>query len=193
MQRDAKQVSEQARAHRWTRAQYDQMIEAGMLDSDDKVELIFGAIVPRSPQGSEQFALVSLLYEALRNAYRDAPSHVRMQGPLLLGDDSEPEPDLAVVDGTIRDYVDRHPDDARLVIEVAQSSLDKDRGLKQTVYARHGIAEYWIVDVERRRLEVYGDPSDDAYQTKRTLTDADAITPPGTSTPVRLADIFPEQ
>jgi Uma2 family endonuclease len=176
--------------YRWSRAQFEQMIEAGVLGPDDRVELIHGSLVPMSPQGSAHYAAIELISTALRRVVQ-AGCHVRPQGPLALGDDSEPEPDVAIVEGRVRDFVDAHPTSALLVVEVAVSSLEKDRTLKQSLYAQHGVSEYWIVDLDAGRLEVYRDPSSDTYQTKQTFTDEAAIQPAGTDGPVSVADLLP--
>ena len=120
------------------------MIEAGILGEDDRVELINGEIVTVSPQQSPHATGVTLVADELRLAYsRDYT--VRIQLPLVLDPDSEPEPDVAVVVGKPRDYRKAHPTTAVLAVEVADSSLVKDRTEKAQLYARHGIIEYWIM------------------------------------------------
>jgi Uma2 family endonuclease len=86
---------------------------------------------------------------------------VRVQGPLALDDESEPEPDVAVVPGTFRDYVVEHPAQPVLVVEVSESSLALDRDYKGSLYARAGLADYWILNLGDRCLEVYRDPGPD--------------------------------
>jgi len=194
----AAQVSTKAEAvrapvlHRWTRQQYDQMIEAGILDEDDRVELINGEIVTVSPQQSPHATGVTLVADELRLAYsRDYT--VRTQLPLALDPDSEPEPDVAVVVGKPRDYLKAHPTTAILVVEVADTSLSKDRTEKVQLYARHGISEYWIQNVVDECLEVYRDPdpAGETYQTKLTLRRGDTITPPKGINAIEVADILP--
>jgi Uma2 family endonuclease len=87
---------------------------------------------------------------------------VRGQGPLALDEESEPEPDLAVVPGSFRDYRSAHPSRPALVVEVAESSLLLDREHKGSLYARAGLADYWIVNLSERRLEIYREPAPDA-------------------------------
>ncbi len=194
----ATQVSAKAEAvrapapHRWTRRQYDQMIEAGILDEDDRVELINGEIVTVSPQQSPHATGVTLVADELRLAYsRDYT--VRTQLPLVLDPDSEPEPDVAVVVGKPRDYLKAHPTTAILVVEVADTSLSKDRTEKVQLYARHGIPEYWIQNVVDECLEVYRDPdpAGETYQTKLTLHRGHTITPPQGAKPIAVADMLP--
>ena len=100
---------------RWTRQEYDRMIEAGVLTPDDRVELIDGEILSTTPQGSPHATAVLLVQDALRVSFgRDV--HIRAQLPIALGLDSEPEPDVAVVAGSVRDYRDAHPQSALLEI-----------------------------------------------------------------------------
>ena len=141
---------------RWTRQEYDRMIEAGVLTPEDRVELIEGEILTMTPQGTAHFTAMSLAQEALRAAVGPA-FHVRTQGALALGSASEPEPDIAIVGGKVRDYRDHHPASAVLVIEIADSSIVHDREDKGSLYARFGIPEYWIVNLPERVIEVYRD------------------------------------
>ena len=138
--------------HRWSRAEYDRAIEAGVFGPDARLELIEGAILAMGPQGSEHFTGIELVVDALRVAF-GAGYRVRTQGPLAAGEDSEPEPDVAVVAGDARSYRDAHPTSALLVVEVSDHSLHRDRTVKQRLYARCGIPEYWILALPERRLE----------------------------------------
>jgi Uma2 family endonuclease len=131
-----------------------------------------------------------LLADALRAAYAEASVHVRVQGPLALDPDSEPEPDVAVVPGTPRDYLRAHPTEALLVVEVADTSLAKDRLEKAALYARHRLPVYWLLDVTGGTLTVYRDPVEGAYRTSQTHAADAVLTPPGTDASVRLADVF---
>ena len=176
--------------HRWTRRQYDQMIEAGIFGEDDRVELINGEIIEMSPQGSRHYTFIGLLAEVLEEAYAEG-FLIRTQGPLVLDPDSEPEPDVAVVRGRRMDYFDHHPITALLVIEVSDSSLAKDRTSKEELYARHQISEYWILNVEGESLEVYRNPVGETYQTKTTLHRGDSITPPKATNAIAVADVLP--
>lgn len=142
---------------RWTRQEYDLMIEAGVLTPEDRVELIDGEILAVTPQGSPHATGVSLALEALSAAFGRG-AYVRIQLPLALGQDSEPEPDVAVVAGAVRDYRDAHPQSALLVVEVADSTLAFDRDVKGSLYARSGIPEYWLVNLVDACVEVHRDP-----------------------------------
>jgi Uma2 family endonuclease len=147
--------------HRWRRAEYDRLIEAGFFQSGDQVELIGGQLVVSEPQGSYHFTAIEVVAEALRAAF--GPGwQVRRQGPLALDEESEPEPDVAVVPGSVRDYRAAHPSRPPLIVEVSESSLHLDRSHKGSLYARAGIPDYWIVNLVDRVLEVYREPAPDA-------------------------------
>ena len=150
--------------HRWTRAEYDRAVAAGFFGPDDRLELIDELLLTTTPQGSRHAAIVDQAGDVLRAVF-GAGFRVRLQCPLAAGDDSEPEPDLAVVPGRARDYLDAHPTSALLVVEVADDSLRRDRGIKQRLYARHGIPEYWVIALPDSRLEIHRDPTPDGYRT----------------------------
>jgi Uma2 family endonuclease len=149
------------KVRRWKRVEYDRLVEGGFFRADDPVELLGGQLIVAEPQGSRHFAAIRAAEEALRAAF--GPGwEVRGQGPLALDEESEPEPDLAVVPGSFRDYRSAHPSRPALVVEVAESSLLLDREHKGSLYARAGLADYWIVNLSERRLEIYGEPAPDA-------------------------------
>lgn len=144
------------RAVRWTRDEYYRMAEVGFF-LGRKVELIKGEVIEMSPQDSGHTTAVSLLDYLFKAAFPRGWV-VRIQSPLALGAESDPEPDIAVVKGSPRDFVRSQPSTAALVIEVASSSLEYDRTSKASLYAEAGIQDYWIVDLIERRLEVYRNP-----------------------------------
>jgi Uma2 family endonuclease len=143
---------------RFTRLEYDRLIEQGFFDEDERIELLDGQLVVREPQGSRHVVAVDLVREALQHAFGKG-YYVRGHSPVALDDVSEPEPDVAVVRGRLRDYAGAHPASPVLVVEVADSSLRKDRVRKAALYARAGIADYWIVNLNDRVLEVYREPA----------------------------------
>ena len=154
------------------------MIELGMFD-EERVELIRGMLVKISPQRAPHAStiekLTELLVARLRGRWR-----LRVQLPLALSDDSEPEPDVAVV--ALGNYDAEHPTSALLVIEVAETTLRTDRS-KAAVYASSGIGEYWIVNLEAQTVEVYSSPDGDRYAEARTLRTG------GTLRPLALAEV----
>ena len=144
----------------WTRAEYEQLVDGGFFRLDEPVELVGGRLIVSEPQGSAHAVAVGLASEALRAVFGSGWM-VREEKPVALGDDSNPEPDLAVVPGAHRDYSSAHPARPVLVVEVAESSLAWDRGEKGSLYARAGIADYWVVNLIDRVLEVYLRPVPD--------------------------------
>jgi Uma2 family endonuclease len=148
------------RARRFTRVEYDRLIDAGFFRPDDPVELLGGQLIVAEPQGSRHYAALRATHEAVRAAF--GPGwEIRGQGPLALDDESEPEPDVAVVPGSFRDYRAAHPSRPVLVIEIAESSLAMDRSHKGSLYARARLPDYWIVNLVEQLLEVYRDPASD--------------------------------
>ena len=142
---------------RFSREEYYRMGEAGVFAPDEHVELIQGEILYMAPQGSPHFTSTRAVEEALRIAF-GAGFDVRPQGPITLGPDSEPEPDIAVVPGSFRDYEDEHPTSALLVVEVSESTLAYDRTTKASLYASAHIADYWILNLVEDLVEVYRSP-----------------------------------
>ena len=176
---------------RWTRERYDRAVEAGVFGPDDRLELIEGQLLAMNPQGSRHAAIVDQAGEVLREAF-GAGFRVRIKCPLVAGEDSEPEPDLAVVPGRARDYLDAHPTSALLVVEVSDDSLRRDRIVKQRLYARHGIPEYWILALPDARLEVYRDPTPAGYRTVLMRRAGETIAPLARpSATIAVADLLP--
>ena len=144
---------------RWSRAEYDRLVELGVLHGEP-VELVGGQLVVAEPQGSYHASVLGTAGDALRAALPQGWL-VRIQMPVALDDESEPEPDLAVVPGVWANYRAGHPSRPTLVVEVAESSLAFDREDKGSLYARGGVRDYWIVNLVDRALEVYRDPGPD--------------------------------
>jgi Uma2 family endonuclease len=171
------------RTRRWNRAEYAQLVKAGVLRPGDPVELLGGDLVVSEPQGSAHYTAIVLVTDVLRSVL--GPGWlVRAQGPVALDDESEPEPDVSVVPGAARDYSRQHPARPVLVVEVAEASLALDRHHKSSLYARARLDEYWIVNLVDRVLEMCRQPIPDAaapfgwrYESIRTLT-ADAFLTP---------------
>lgn len=166
------------------------MAAQGVFHSEARVELIEGIVYDMAPQNSHHSTGVSLAAEALRVAFLD--SYIRVQMPLGLGEDSEPEPDVAVVPGAPRDYAHDHPSTALLVVEVADWSLLHDQRLKLPLYAGHGIPECWILNLRERVLEVYQNPVDGTYETRRVLLAGNVISPVARPTAsIAVNDLLP--
>jgi len=149
------------KTRRWSRIEYERLIDLGVFQSGDPIELIGGELLVAEPQGAPHYTSIQKTARVLERAF--GPSwNVRSQGPIGLDEESEPEPDVAVVPGEPEDYRSAHPSLAVLVVEVSESSLVFDRGHKGSVYARAGILDYWIVNLVDRVLEVYREPAPDA-------------------------------
>jgi Uma2 family endonuclease len=144
---------------RLTRAQYDAIVAAGLF-GDDRVELIEGVIVSMAPNDPPHASPIDLLNEILVPALVGR-ARVRIQQSIIAAGESEPEPDVAIV--PLAHYSREHPSSAHLIIEVAYSSLRKDRFVKAPLYARSGFREYWIVNVPAKVVEVHRGPSPDGW------------------------------
>lgn len=139
--------------------EYYRMAELGVIGEDERVELLEGVIVRRTPQNRPHARITSRLNGRLSEVLPRQEYSIRVQLPLSVSDDSEPEPDLAVVrEEDERTSPREHPVSALLVIEIADSSLRKDRELKSRIYARAGVPEYVLVDVARKALEIRTQP-----------------------------------
>ena len=166
---------------RFTVHEYYRLAEAGILTEDDRVELIEGEIVQLPPIGprhaGELDDLMLLFVERLRGAAR-----VRVQNPVRLSRRSEPEPDLALVRNESergRSYRVDHPtaEDALLVVEVADSSLEYDLHTKAPMYARYGLPEVWIADLNHEQVLEFRDPGPDGYKTTRVVRRGESLNP----------------
>jgi len=138
--------------------QYHAIIQAGILTDDDSVELLEGWLVFKMPKNPPHRATTRLVRTALENILH-AGWYVDSQEPITLSN-SEPEPDIVVVRGDTRQYLDRHPgaEDIALIIEVSDTTLQRDRTVKKRIYARAGISIYWIVNLVEEQVEVYSQP-----------------------------------
>ena len=180
-----------AQRHHWSREEYDRMIAAGIFHPEARLELIEGEIINMTPQGSLHATAVQLATELLKKAF-SSQFAIRVQLPLALEDSSEPEPDLAVVIGSPRDYRDAHPTAAVLIVEIADSTLTFDRQQKKKLYARTGIEDYWIINLIDQQVEIYRNPKNEDYLQNTTLTPGQSITPLASSgTPINITDMLP--
>jgi Uma2 family endonuclease len=149
----------------FTREEYHRMGEVGILKQADRVELIKGEIVTMSPIGPRHYAFVNKLTKLLIMSLGDR-AVVGVQGPIVLADDTEPEPDIAVIRNRSVPYKQREPsaEDVLLLIEVAETSLRYDRSTKLRLYAEAGIPEYWVVDCAAESVEVHRTPHAGGYR-----------------------------
>ena len=160
----------------FTREEYHRMGEAGILTRRDRVELIKGEIVTMSPIGPRHYAFVNNLARLLITRLADR-AFVGVQGPVVLADDTEPQPDLAVNRHRAVPYSERFPaaEDVLLLIEVSESSLAYDRSTKLRLYVAHGIPEYWVIDCIARSVEIHRTPATDGYRDVRRIDGAASV------------------
>ncbi len=190
-------VAEVPRVRLWTRDEYYQLASFGLFQGQ-RVELILGQIIQMSPQGSRYATSVLLVQEAVREAFGTG-FVIRGQLPFLVEDSSDPEPDVAVVEGDIRDGLEAHPSSASLLVEVSESALQYDRQTKASLYARAQIEDYWIVNLVEDVVEVYRVPQPDAeaeagyaYTEVATFERGDTITPLALpQARIAVADLLP--
>jgi Uma2 family endonuclease len=166
--------------HRLTVYDYYRMAELGILAPDARVELIEGEIIDMPPQGSRHADLITTLTRRIVLAVGEA-AVVRCQLPVRLSIRSEPEPDFAIVKARGSHYAAAHPtaDDVLLLVEVAHSSLTYDRHVKIPLYARHGVAEVWLLEIEAGRVHVFRAPCEGNYSDVSSVDRPEALTPIG--------------
>jgi Uma2 family endonuclease len=162
----------------WTVQEYHHMSELGILDASERTELITGKIVLMTAKGTPHVLTLRLLASSLEK-FLDESVLVSTQEPIKLDDFSEPEPDLAIVKGTMFDYAERHPspEDVYLVVEVADSTLKKDCEVKDKLYARSNIPDYWVIDVKNRQVHIFRTPTPTGYASHLILSESQTISP----------------
>jgi Uma2 family endonuclease len=154
------------------RVEYDKLVDEGVF-ANERVELLYGLVVRMTPIREPHANAVDRLLKILIFAFGDR-ARVRCQGSFAASEDSEPEPDVGVYPE--RDYLTAHPTDAWLIVEVSDSSLAHDRGVKEALYAEVGVPEYWIVNLVDRAIEVYRDPVKGKYTSKTVHARGDSVT-----------------
>ena len=166
------------RRHRHTVDEYGRMFEHGIIAPDARVELIEGEIVDMPPIGSTHGGIVNQLTRLLVMGVGDA-AVVHVQNTMVLGDRSQPQPDVALLRPRDDFYKRANPvpEDVLLAIEVADSSLAYDREIKVPLYARHGVTETWLIDVQGRRIVACRDPGPDGYGSREELAGLGAVAP----------------
>ena len=147
------------------RVEYERMVQLGFFE-DEAVELLEGTVVHMSPHGPAHDSTIQRLTRILMTA-AGTRGDVRIQSAFAASDGSQPEPDASVVDAG--DYDDAHPSSAWLIVEVSETSLQRDRAVKSAIYARSGVPEYWIVNLIDRAIEVATDPLGDRYGSMKTV------------------------
>jgi Uma2 family endonuclease len=180
---------------KWTVRECHRMTETGLL-APGKYELIEGEVISKMGQGRLHIAVVTRIIAVLTALFGN--ESVQNQAQVGIGEVDEfndPEPDVAVLRGSVLDYLDREPDPATevlLVVEAANTSLPGDTTTKARIYARHGLPDYWVVSIPRRELIVFRQPGPDGYVETHVISETDSIAPlaaPGS--PINVADLLP--
>jgi Uma2 family endonuclease len=163
---------------KWTVKEYHKLGEMGFFHPEERVELLSGNIIKMSAKGTAHTSALGRTDNLLQNLFGNL-AWVRIQDPIALDDNSEPEPDIAVVRIDPFDYATHHPtpSEVYLIIEVADSSLTFDREIKAKAYARSGITDYWVLNVNERQLHVFREPLEDGYQSELILGENGSISP----------------
>ena len=188
--------TEQSYIKRWTTEEFQTLGDMGVFEGRH-VELLEGEIYEMT-SGTPHFTAVMKCVRALERAFDDG-FHARPQGPLNIGKNTDPEPDVAVVVGAIEDYAAQHPTTAVLVVEVSDATLRHDQTKKSSLYARAQIQELWILNLKARKLEVHRAPFEDAnalhgwsYSDIRVLEATESIAPlSALQSPVNVVDLLP--
>ncbi len=156
--------------------QYDEMIEHGILTTEDTVELLNGVIIEKMPKGIKHAAINDLVAEMFRETLGNRVI-IRNQNPVVLDDYSEPEPDLVLAKPPREIYLERHPtpEDILLIIEISDTTLGRDRVTKSLAYAKAEIQQYLVLNLQNETIEDSREPGEDGYQFKRTLRKGDSL------------------
>lgn len=163
-------TTEEVKQHLLTVAVYDKMIEHGILDEYENLELLNGVLIEKMTKGIRHAALNDLLGDLFREKLGDKV-YVRLQNPIVLDDYSEPEPDVVLAKPPRQTYFERHPrpEDIFLVLEISDSTVSYDRNDKALAYSRANIRQYLLLNLKNSSVEDYREPSADGYQFKQTL------------------------
>jgi len=170
---------------------YQQMIEIGVLSESDRVELIHGEIIDMSPVNSQHVTAVNLINRFFTSNFNEN-TLVSIQNPIMLGDYSQPEPDIALLKLKSDFYQNQIPgaDDILLVMEVANSSLAYDQTIKASLYATAGILYYWIINLNDRCLELYEQPKQQQYSVRRLYYPGETVPCPPLNAEIAVNELF---
>jgi Uma2 family endonuclease len=192
---ESSKKNDEPKTIRWSRDEYYRMAELGFFEGK-RVELIKGEIIEMSPMKSAHATAISLADEVLGKLFSKS-FVIRTQLPITFGKNDEPEPDVAVVEGKVRDFSESHPKTAALIIEVSETTLNYDRTRKASLYAENKIEDYWILNLKNRCLEVYRRPIKDKklgfiYTEILVVTENETVSPLAKpAAKIKIADILP--
>lgn len=162
---------------RWTRSEYRQFVSLGMIEEGAPYELIEGEVVQDLGQGRLHVFVAMRVFTEMIRLFGE--ERVQSQAPIAADEHNVPEPDVAVLRGPLSGYLEEDPGpaDILLLVEVSNTTLQFDRGVKAAIYARTGIPEYWVLDVNGRTLDVYRQPALGGYGSVTRLTDSESVSP----------------
>lgn len=182
----------EAERKRWTRDECRQLLEMGILE-EARFELIGGDIVPKMTQHERHIYTCKQVQKALEAIF--GTDYVRLAAPIAIGEYEEPEPDAAVMQRPLIDYLRLGtplPAEVRLTVEVSDRTLRQDLNAKKVQYGRAGIPEYWVININARTLHVFREPTENGYAQEAILSSDSAVTPlAAPSTAVAVADLLP--
>ncbi len=177
---------------RWTRTEYRQFVSLGMIKEGAPYELIEGEVIQDLGQKRDHVIASMLVLRVMMRTFSEG--QVQSQSPIAADDYNEPEPDIAVLRKDITEYRDDapSPEDILLLVEVSNTTLQFDRSVKAAIYARTGVPEYWVLDVNGRTLDVHRQPAPGGYGSIIRLTDTDTVSPLSSSdTLLSIGDFLP--
>ncbi len=185
------------RHFRWTKKEYHTMAELGMFEGK-RTEFLEGEIIEMPTMNSPHATALEVTYNAVRDVFTKDFA-VRSQSPICLNDDFETVPDVFVIKGNARDFTNNLPKTAELVIEISDTTLSYDRNRKASLYAKFGIKDYWVLNLKKKTLEVYRQPSEDenafydfSYEEKLTFGEAEEVSPLAMpQAKIKIADLLP--
>jgi len=177
----------------WTVEEYHRMNEAGIFVPDERVELLEGRIIWMIAKGTAHRSAVGRIDRLLQDCLKNR-ALICVQDPVKLNDRSEPEPDISVVKIHPLDYADHHPtpSEVYLIIEVADSSLKLDCETKAQAYSLAGIKDYWVLDVVKRELHIFRNPTENGYESQVIIMESETVSPlEFPDLQIRLSDMLP--
>lgn len=194
---EAEEIVDDPKPIKWTKDQYHYLAELGFFENK-RTEFLEGEIIEIPTMNSPHATGLTLTDEAIREVFSEG-FVVRNQMPLDFGKDFEVVPDIVVIKGKARDFLDSHPKTADLVIEISDSTLGYDRNRKASLFAKFGIEDYWIVNVKDKRLEIYRRPIEYdngyynfTYAERLIFTEQDNVSPLAfPKAKIKVADLLP--
>lgn len=176
---------------RFTVAEYHRLAKVGILQPDDRVELLDGEIIEKNPINSPHAGMVNRMVRFINKILKEE-TIISVQNPIAVNMFSEPEPDIVIAKFRDDDYIDHHPtpEEILLLIEVSDSTLKKDRTIKRDIYAKAGIKEYWIININDKQVEVFREPKNGKYHLQQIISDPKEINADVLDLSISYEDLF---